>query len=143
MNSAFEKIHQHLVRLTDEANEANSSLWNALLTGNGLMLAAAAFVASPTGPDRVCLTALLVSAGIVAVCLIGNFRSTQKYLFERGRMYSDQVVAFLKDESIDLDFEREIDSVAWGEKCIRCRENTAITLMTFELILLAAMIWTP
>ena len=46
MKIETEEEFEFTQRLGDKAREANYALWNALLTGNGLILAAAAFLSS-------------------------------------------------------------------------------------------------
>jgi hypothetical protein len=119
-------------RLGDKAREANYALWNALLTGNGLILAAAAFLSSPEGVDRVLLFSIIVGAAVGSASLVGNFRSMQNFYIQLGKEYG----RILEGKKVDPSTEK----VVLGHARVRCRENTALALITLELILLVGMI---
>jgi len=129
---ATEEEFEFTQRLGDKASEANYALWNALLTGNGLILAAAAFLSSSEYVDRVLLFSIIVGAAIGSALLVGNFRATQNFYIQLGKEYG----RILQGEKVDPSTE----SAELGHEQVRCRENTALALITVELILLAGMI---
>ena len=132
MKIETEEEFEFTQRLGDKAREANYALWNALLTGNGLILAAAAFLSSPEYFDRVLLFSIIVGAAIGSASLVGNFRSMQNFYLKLGKEYG----RILEGQEVDPSTE----TAELGHAQVRRRENTALALITVELILLAGMI---
>jgi hypothetical protein len=127
----FEREHDR--RLRDRIADTSLALWSALLTGNGLILTASAFIAPRTGPQRYLLFVLLGLVVWASSCLVLNYRNTQMTyrLFRedwKNRHDPDRA------ESITA------KQAQVAKKKVRGREVRVLWLMAFQLVIVAVLI---
>jgi hypothetical protein len=123
------------IRFRDKVLEANYSLWNALLTVNGIMLTAFSVfaVAVPTASKPIAII-LAVCCVVSGLLLVLNHLAVQRHYTTSGQQYARGV---LPDEA---QRKAEVSAAAKEFATVRSRQQWALWLLLVEAVLVAVLV---
>jgi len=123
------------IRLMDKALEANYSLWNALLTVNGIMLTAFSVfaVAVPAASKPIALL-LAVCCVVSGLLLVLNHLVVQRHYTSSGQQYARGA---LPEEA---QRKAEVNAAAKEFATVRSRQQWALWLLLVEAALVAVLV---
>ena len=126
-------------RMFDIARETNFSLWNALLSFNGIIITVfTGFLALSSTLNKSIIFYIIFSSIISALFIIFNFKTTKKFYFNSAIDYFERInkienmsnIEAQKYHSLDLKKgERRQAIVSWCE-------NLSILLVLIQLVLI-------
>ncbi|MEK7389722.1 MAG: hypothetical protein AAB036_08485 [Elusimicrobiota bacterium] len=136
-----EILKQELVRQQEDARdklfEAQYAFWNALLTVNGLTLAAFGvfYAASPSGSSY--LVTPIIGASMISICLLVLNFVARKYMHERIYQFMSAAQK-LTDEAR----KKDLRNTLWHHWSIHISETITVILFLIEVAYIAAFLWT-
>ncbi len=131
-------------RMFDIARETNYSLWNALLSFNGIIITVfTGFLALvPTINSSLILLIILTSV-ISAILIIFNFKSTKNFYFNSAIDYFDESNKIDKMKDIDAQKAHSLD-IKKNEKrqaLVAFFENISLVLIIIQMFLIMIFIF--
>lgn len=130
-----DQLDERRQQIADRLLQSTFGLWNALLTVNGILLAAfsATYVVAPSINSSFVLT-LIGACAISLVLLVYNFVTTKVTYYHIGQIVTD--------ENGDLSSEqrrRDIDQALFRHKLIQLSEKVCLFLLLIEAGLVMAI----
>jgi hypothetical protein len=131
----MDSFEQHKLRIADITREANYSLWNALLTLNGVLVSVFSVAAVFTTSMKIILVTITVASMLAALLLILNFRSTRNIYQKIGRVDPDHLQSLSEVER-----QNQIDDSARAYSMCNLRENVTHAILVIQGILILALL---
>lgn len=131
-------------RMFDIARDTNYSLWNALLSFNGILITVfTGFLALAPGSNKILLLIIILTSVISAILLIFNFKSTKNFYFKSAEDYFERIDRIEKMNEIEAQKYQSLDLKKDERRnCIvSCFENLSIVLVVLQLVLIIIFIF--
>jgi len=126
-----DSFFQRQQQVTDRYLQSSFNLWSALLTVNGILLAAFSLAKSKTDSSNSILIQVVVGAWVISlVLLVYNFLATKLTYYRIGKVISDQEAELTEKEKND-----SIRRVLSRRKFIIISERTCLTLLVLEAVM--------
>ena len=126
-----DSFFQRQQQVTDRYLQSSFGLWSALLTVNGILLAAFSLVKSKTDSSNSFLIQVVVGACVISlVLLVYNFLATKLTYYRIGKVMSDEEAELTEKEKND-----NIRSALSRRKFIIISELTCLVLLLLEAVM--------
>lgn len=125
-------------QIADRFLQSSFGLWNALLTVNGILLAAFSAIYTFSQQVSVPTVLALVAACVLSlVLLVYNFLVTKLTYYRIGQVVADEA-----DELSEEERNRDIRTALFRHKCITYSERACLVLLLVEAGLVVAIVST-